>query len=280
MTRTRLFLLGIAAAIIAAVCIRLGVWQLERLGERRADNARAAAGLMGAPIAIEAVNADSTRSRAQRVDVRGSFDFDHEIALTSRSRDGAPGVNILTPLRVTGRDTAIIVNRGWVYSPDGATIDLALWREPVEASGTAYVSWLHVAMSGESGSESAIPAADPLSSTRVAPSAAVSRRVARLERTAIARLLPYPIAPYQLVLIDQTLIGGARGTGYGDANPSPFGTAVADSMRPVRIPLPALDEGPHKSYAAQWFAFAAIAIVGTGVVMRSEWPRRGRRAPL
>ncbi len=281
MPRTRLLLLGIAAAIIAAVCFRLGVWQLERLSERRAENARVAAGLSGAPIALEAVSTDSTRSRAQRVDVSGTFDFEHEIALTSRSRDGAPGVNILTPLRVTGRDTAIIVNRGWVYSPDGATIDLARWREPVEASGTAYVSWLHVATSGQSGSGSAVPATDPQSSTlSAAPSAAAPRRVVRLERTAIARLLPYPIAPYQLILIDQALGGGARGTGYGDANPSPFGTAVVDSTRPVRIPLPALDEGPHKSYAAQWFAFAAIALIGTGVVMRSEWSRRGRRAPL
>lgn len=39
-------------------------------------------------------------------------------------------------------------------------------------------------------------------------------------------------------------------------------------------PLPALDAGPHLSYAIQWFAFAAIALVG-GVVLA----RRGDARP-
>jgi cytochrome oxidase assembly protein ShyY1 len=30
----------------------------------------------------------------------------------------------------------------------------------------------------------------------------------------------------------------------------------------VRLSLPALDEGPHKNYVLQWFAFAATAVVG------------------
>ena len=93
----------------------------------------------------DAPASDALFARAQRVNVSGTYDFDHEIALINRSRDGAPGVNILTPLRLPGRDTAVIVNRGWVYSPDGATIDLTKWREPPGAVGTAYVSWLHVA---------------------------------------------------------------------------------------------------------------------------------------
>jgi cytochrome oxidase assembly protein ShyY1 len=29
---------------------------------------------------------------------------------------------------------------------------------------------------------------------------------------------------------------------------------------------PALDDGPHLSYALQWFAFALIGVVGAGVV--------------
>ena len=290
MTRTRIILLAALALIIAAVCIRLGFWQLERLAERRAENARVAAGLAGAPIPIEAVSADSSQSRAQRVEVRGTFDFAHEITLINRSRDGAPGVNILTPLRIPGRDTAVIVNRGWVYSPDGAAVDLGRWREPVDARGTAYVSWLGTQAMGDAALESG--------SSRAAPDVAVAgrtdgdaedgnavqrdsetRRVTRLQREAIARLLPYPVAPYQLILIDESS-GSATGTsGYGGASPAPFGTAVVDPTRPVRIPLPALDEGPHKSYALQWFAFAAIALIGTAAVVRGEWAGR-TRTPL
>jgi surfeit locus 1 family protein len=37
---------------------------------------------------------------------------------------------------------------------------------------------------------------------------------------------------------------------------------------PRRWPLPALDDGPHLSYAIQWFSFALIALVGTAVLIR------------
>ena len=259
MTRLRIILLAALAITIAAVCIRLGFWQLERLAERRAENARVAAGLGASPIPVTAVSADSTRSRAQRVEVSGTYDFAHEVTLINRSRDGAPGVNILTPLRIAGRDSAVMVNRGWVYSPDGASIDLARWREPVEAEGTAYVSWLGTA------------GPDSVGARGIAADTA-TRRVVRLHHAAIARLVPYPVAPYQLVLIEPNTEGSDAG-GYGAATPAPFGTAVIDSTRPIRIPLPALDEGPHRSYALQWFAFAAIALIGTGVVVRSEWSR-------
>ena len=259
MTRTRIIILGALATIIAAVCIRLGFWQLGRLEERRAENARVAAGLAGAPIAIEAVGADSSQSRAQRVELRGTYDFAHEVTLINRSRDGAPGVHILTPLRVPGRDTAVMVNRGWVYSPDGATIDVTRWREPADARGTAYVAWLGTART-------------PGDSSGPIATDSVPRRVLRLQHAAIARLVPYPIAPYQLILTEDSAEDGGT-AGYGGASPAPFGTAVVDSTRPVRIPLPALDEGPHKSYALQWFAFAAIAIIGTAAVVRGELSR-------
>lgn len=219
---------------------------------------------------METVGADSSRSRALRVRLRGSYDFENEVVLLNRSRDGAPGVNILTPVRLADRDTAVVVNRGWVYSPDGATIDLARWREPVEAGGTAYVSWLPVLGTQPRGQSVA-------GESRATSS---SRRVSRTDRDEIARLMPYPIAPYQLILLDAGAIDEA-GAAYGGAGAGPLGTGeVIDRTRPVRIPLPALDGGPHQSYAVQWFAFAAIALVGTGAVARKEWSRKARDSPL
>lgn len=38
-------------------------------------------------------------------------------------------------------------------------------------------------------------------------------------------------------------------------------------------PLPALDDGPHLSYALQWFSFAAIALVGGVLLTRRERSR-------
>jgi surfeit locus 1 family protein len=258
-TRTRIVLLGIVALAIAAVCIRLGIWQLDRLAQRRLENARVAAGIVGEPVDMEAVGGDSTRSRALRVRLRGRYDFEHEIVLINRSRDGSPGVNLLTPLRLEGRDTAVLVNRGWVYSPDGSTVDPSRWREPVEAAGTAWVSWLPVYGRGASARSSA--------------NETTARRVLQADRQVMSGMLPYPIAPYQLVLIDEAAMNQANGYG-GNGGAAPLGTETPiDPTRPVRIPLPSLDEGPHKSYALQWFAFAAIALIGTGAVARNEWAR-------
>jgi cytochrome oxidase assembly protein ShyY1 len=46
---------------------------------------------------------------------------------------------------------------------------------------------------------------------------------------------------------------------------------------PVPIGWPELSEGPHLSYAIQWFSFAAIAVVGAVVLLRRE--RRRARSP-
>ena len=263
MNRTRIILLGIAAIAIAAVCIRLGIWQLDRLEERRAENARVAAGMVGEPVALEAVGGDSTRSRALRVRLRGRYDFDNEIVLINRSRDGSPGVNMLTPLRLDGRDTAVLVNRGWVYSPDGSTVDPLRWREPRDAIGTAWVSWLPL-YPGTGASQSV-----------VRDTTGRARRVIRLDRQVLSGMLPYPIAPYQLVLMDEAAMNQASAGYGGSGTAGPLGTeAPIDPTRPVRIPLPSLDEGPHKSYALQWFAFAAIELIGTGAVARGEWARQ------
>jgi hypothetical protein len=39
---------------------------------------------------------------------------------------------------------------------------------------------------------------------------------------------------------------------------------------PKIVPLPELSEGPHLSYAIQWFSFACVALIGWGVLIRKE----------
>lgn len=39
---------------------------------------------------------------------------------------------------------------------------------------------------------------------------------------------------------------------------------------PVPVPLPELSEGPHLSYAIQWFCFAAVAVAGAAILVRRE----------
>jgi surfeit locus 1 family protein len=49
----------------------------------------------------------------------------------------------------------------------------------------------------------------------------------------------------------------------------------ADDPALAVVPLPDLGEGPHLSYAVQWFLFSAVAVVGYPLLLR----RRAREAP-
>jgi surfeit locus 1 family protein len=56
-----------------------------------------------------------------------------------------------------------------------------------------------------------------------------------------------------------------------EAPPAPRGL-------PRRWPPPALDNGPHLSYAVQWFSFAVIVLVGTAALLRRTPSRLSRAA--
>jgi cytochrome oxidase assembly protein ShyY1 len=78
--------------------------------------------------------------------------------------------------------------------------------------------------------------------------------IGRLDVEGIRSTLPYPVLPLAIQLTEQD-------------RPQP-------SELPVPIPPEELSEGPHLSYAIQWFTFATIAVVGALILLR-----RDRRAP-
>jgi surfeit locus 1 family protein len=225
--RTIVFLVFAVAA--AALFVRLGFWQLSRMHERRALNAVVLARVTEPAASVDRLPADTAARHFRRVRVEGRPDYAHEFVLANRSRDGSPGVNVLTPVRVAGRDTAVLVNRGWVYSPDGTQVDLARWREP---DTLAVDGWVE--------NPSRVPGVARLGS---AP-----RALRWVDPTAAAQLAGAPVTSYYVVL-----------------DPPP-GDPPRD--RPIRLPRPSLDEGPHKSYAIQWFCFATVAIVGGVIFVR------------
>jgi surfeit locus 1 family protein len=218
----------VVAAAIALGCIRLGMWQLDRRQQRLAMNARIASRMAAPAVGAAAVDRDTARARFATVIVSGTPDFENEVLLTHRGHDGAPGVDVLTPVRVSGLDSAVLVNRGWVYSPDGMHIERHRWRE----STTTFMGYLE--------------------SFHSAPSDTVrDGGIRRAGYEAIARAIPYPIQKFYVV----ALADSVAAPDFGAANP-----------RIVRLGRPKLDQGPHLSYALQWFAFATIAVIGAGIV--------------
>ena len=231
--RLRSILAVVLAVIVAAVCIRLGLWQLDRHRQRQAINALAVERMRESPVrGIDAFGGDTGAARYRAVELSGTYDFENEFVLIHRTSRGSPGVNLLTPLRIPGEERAVLVNRGWVYSPDGMSIDLERWREPAEATVRGYA--LPIPSYGEG-------------------SAAQARSLRRLDLAYMAERTPYPLAP--IVVVD---------------------TAAPASVEsaPGRLGAVALDDGPHLSYAVQWFSFAAIALIGVGIMVC-----RDRRRP-
>jgi surfeit locus 1 family protein len=216
------------AVIAAAVCVRLGIWQVHRLGERRARNALIASRLDSTAVDISALPRDTAMARFRRVRVTGTPDYEHELIYAARTRQGSPGVNLLTPIRVANSDTAVIVNRGWVYSADGATLDRDKWHD----RDTTFEGY-----------------AEELPSVGGASYVNKPAILARPSYAVVSKALPYPVAAMYVVALSTT-----------DTSPS--------AGRIARLKPPPLDEGSHFNYAIQWFGFAVVALVGAVVVVR------------
>jgi surfeit locus 1 family protein len=224
----RLTLLGLV--LVAAVFVRLGFWQLSRLNERRAAN-RTAAGARAEPPRELGVGADWTAEELNErwVEASGAFDHAHEIVIRGQAFQGAPGVLVVTPLRLTASDSAVLVLRGFVPAADAVRAEIDSLREP----GEVRVRGL----------------ATPIPSGGGQPLDYSGRTTwARLDLAALRSRLPYPVLP---VLLRQTPDSGLP-------------------ARPRRLPAPELSEGPHLSYAIQWFAFAAMAVAFGVLVVRKS----------
>lgn len=206
---------AVFALTVAALCVRLGFWQLHRLQLRRAHNVRILAARERPPIDLtgRGLSADSAQDR--RIRARGVYDYTHERVWAGRTREGAPGVAVLTPLRLPD-GSGVFVDRGWVPSPDAHHVDLSPWREPDSAT----IRGLGLPAPRERGDVRPLTLADSL---------------------------PYPLLPFvvQLLPVDSSRTRPA----------------------PLRWPAATPDEGPHLSYAIQWFSFALIIVVGTMVVL-------------
>src|SRR5688572_26888744 len=91
----------VLAAVVAALCARLGFWQLDRLAQRRALNQRLDRKLALPPLLVDTLPADVVLDSSlsfRRAAARGVFDFQRQVVVVGRSVDGTPAVHITTPL--------------------------------------------------------------------------------------------------------------------------------------------------------------------------------------
>jgi surfeit locus 1 family protein len=227
-TRRTALLIGLGT-IAALVCIRLGFWQLDRLGQRRALNEAIGAGLEGP----QQDAADLSVTEAQpwlAVRASGVYDPQHELVLYGRALEGQPGHHVLTPL-ILADGNALIVDRGWVPSQMD---EPPLEQAPVPEGRVTVEGFLVPAEEGRV----------------IEERGGRPTQISSPDSALVADSLPFETLPLILQLVDQ--------------EPS------TDAQLPIPAPPPELSQGPHLSYAIQWFAFAVIAVVGSLILIRRD----------
>jgi surfeit locus 1 family protein len=229
---------GIAGTIlmllVVGICTRLGFWQLDRLEQRRAFNAAAEAGMALPPLELNAASIKAIQSNPEayihrRAVARGTFDYGSELLLRGRAFEGRPGVHVAALLKLGDGSAAVLVNRGWMPSPDAATADPRPLRQygPMEIVG-------RIQMLPAPGAESL------RSDVQVGDTTIPTYR--RFDRALLASASEAVLLPVYLEAEE-----------------------TAEGLVPV--PAPILDEGSHFGYAVQWFSFAVIAVVGFLIVI-------------
>ncbi len=221
-----LTLIGIALAIlVAAGCVRLGLWQTERLTARRAANAQIAGRLALPPLDLTGALPPSDSLVWRRVVTTGRFDTLQVYLLRTRSFEELPGVDLVVPFRAGDSPLLFLVNRGWLPAADGETVN----PRGLTPGDSLRLSGVLAPMA-------------PARAAQVDRHGGVGVTAVRwLEPAAISRSLGAPVYP----LVLQEL------------------PAAGEAAWPRRRPLPEMGDGPHLSYALQWFGFALVVLVGS-----------------
>ena len=230
---SRRWILTTLLVILAmGVLARLGKWQLDRLAQRRAFNARVEAQVNAPPLKLDqtTLSDDLVNMEYRQVQVQGTYDFAGQVAIRNQALNGEWGVDLITPLKIsgtenTGRSVAILVNRGWIPAPDFTSGDWSKYDQPGVQQVTGVIRRSQTR---------------PDFGTRRDPTP-VPGQVLKdwnfVNIPAISQQLPYQLLPVYIQRAPE---------------PSQVNAPVGSK--------PALDltEGPHLGYAIQWFAFAIL----------------------
>lgn len=206
---------------LMALLARLGVWQLERLDERRADNVALATALDATAVSLQptTISGDLAVWKDRLVVAEGRYDLENQIALIVQNWQGAAGLHLLTPLVLDDGKTAVLVDRGWIPNEEQAP---EFWRQYDETGAVSVEGYI---------------ALSQIISRATAPSAPSGPRQEwyRVDIAAIQPQMPYELLPVYVV-----------------QSPPTEGNAALPYKQARTVEI---TEGNHMSYALQWFVF-------------------------
>lgn len=223
--------------VFAIASCLLGNWQFERRAEARIAIDLVAANYELEPEAVDQVlpslDAFDAGQQWTPVLLEGRYLIDDELLVRNRPYSGHPGFEVLTPLQLKD-GTIFIVNRGWVSV--GSKQDAP--------------DLVPAAPEGEVTVVARLKAGEPVLEGRGAPAGTNQ------------------IATINLEQVGERLGSDAVYTGA-------FGLVASQDPEPASTPItplkPEPDEGPHLSYALQWYVFALLAFIGLGWALLQEY---------
>lgn len=243
----RWLLTTLLAVAAVGVLIRLGIWQLDRLAQRREFNAQVIAQQKAEPLTLDSttLSADLLDMEYRAVIVTGRYDHAQQVVLRNQVWGDQPGVHLLTPLVVSGTNKAVLVDRGWIPMDDSVPDQRSKYDEPgvVTVRGVIRRPQTKPDFGG-------VP--DP-------PLASGQTRLDAWNIVNLERISQQVSVPLLAAYIQQ----------------SPGSTQTVPPYRTE--PQLDLTEGPHFSYALQWFTFAAILAVGYPIYVRRADQQKRRR---
>ena len=209
----------------------LGFWQLRRLDDRRADNSQIAAAMAQDPADIAAyLDTRGLPPSYTAVAARGAYLPGAEVRIGNRSSGGQPGFWLATPLELAdGRTVAVV--RGWVPRRSPVGLDD---RSPAPPAGEVTVVGLAFGSVAGGRTAETAPGDTP--------------EISRMDLDRFTEVSGVDVVDVWIRLRAQS-------------PPQPEGL-------PVPVPDPDLTEGPHLSYAFQWFFFSAGAVVVYALILR------------
>ncbi len=229
-----------------AVLVRLGLWQLDRLAQRREFNARIFEQIDAPEFNISAENYHENLydMEYRPLNVTGHYDFNSQVALRNQYSNNQLGVHLLTPLLIENSENiAILIDRGWIPQEDASPENWGKYDE----IGTVDIDGI----------------------------------IRRSEITPQLNMLPDPtLAPGQSGLDVWSQINLERIVLQSDHK---FLNVYLQQVPSAGLPeLPErtepdidLDDGPHLGYALQWFVFSLILISGYPFYIRTQEEKMG-----
>jgi cytochrome oxidase assembly protein ShyY1 len=211
---------SVFTGLLLPLLIGLGFWQLQRAAEKEQIDRLWTQRQTQSPRALPSAQTASSELAYLRVELRGEFLPERQLLLDNRMRQGRYGLEVLTPLRLAGSNTLVLVNRGWVAG-DPSRREMPRVATPAgvqRLEGTIYVS---------PGTPFALGA-----ETDTGP---WPRQLLTLDMPAISAMLGESLYPYSVRL-------------------DPASAAALDAHWSI------VNNSPekHRAYALQWFSMAVV----------------------